>query len=102
MCVAYYSVAGAWIGVNELNGALSFASNPEGTLSYIPTWASPTNATKKCVAILAGKGEWEALECKDSGRNQTTLCRVPNFDEFGYNLETGKGNFHFVAKCFDY
>ena len=45
---------------------------------------------KKCVTIHASNGEWEALECKDSGSNQTTLCRVPPLDEFDYNLETGK------------
>ena len=99
MCVAYHSVTSAWLGVNELNGVLSFVSNPERTISYAPTWTSPTDATKKCVTILASNGNWEALECKDSDRLRATLCRVPPLDKFGYNLETGS-KFHFVSKCF--
>ena len=84
------SVFSAWIGVNELNGALSFASDPERTLSYVPTWVSPTDATKKCVTVLASNGDWEASECNDSSSDQATLCRIPPMDEFGYNLGTGK------------
>ena len=106
MCVVYYSVASAWIGVNELNGALSFVSNPERNLSYVPTWFIPTDATKKCVTVTVrdverqfstkehGGWAWEAFECQDSGISHTTLCRVPPFDEFGYNLETGKCKLH--------
>ena len=103
-CATYNSVTRAWIGVNELNGPLTFVSNPERILSYAPTWviSESADATKKCVTILASNGEWEALECKDSKSNQATLCRVPPFDEYGYNLETGIAKFHFVFKCFDY
>ena len=87
-----YSVTSAWIGVNALNGPHSFVSDPEGTLSYVPTWAGATDAAKKCVSVLAGSGEWEALECKGSGSNKRTLSRIPPMDESGYNLETGKIN----------
>ena len=85
------SVPSAWIGVNELNGAsLSFVSNPDGNLNYSPTWASPTDATKKCVTVSASNGGWSALECQGSGSNQATLCRIPLVDEGGYNVETSE------------
>ena len=85
------SVSSAWIGVNELNGAsLSFVSNPDGTLTYSPTWASPTDATKKCVTVSDTNGEWSALECKDSDSSQASLCRIPLVDGAGYNVDTSE------------
>ena len=89
--LAINSVSSAWIGVNELNGApLSFVSNPDGTLTYSPTWASPTDATKKCVTVSASNGEWSALDCQGSPSNQATLCRIPLVDGAGYNVDTSE------------
>ena len=90
---SFNSVTNAWIGVNDLNGALSFLSDPgrtlSPTLSFVPNWVSITDATKKCVTILASNGGWEALECKDSGNMRTTLCRLPPIDQSGYK-DNGK------------